>query len=249
LALKAFEVAEAQSFEEVAAKLKGYGVLEREEVDGREVEVGFRVARLELVEGELRGVFEESFVASVRYRDELLRVPVSVSTEFRFAEVAGGLYLIVAAKKARANRVAARLSAALAAGRKRGVIVEARIPEEEFRRLYEGRPEAVKVVVFTDVRLPDVGKLTLYGSQLASSGLYNEYLKLGSVWYAVFEAEEGFVVGVTRNCIVTFFSKVEPEDAFKFVKEKILPLARPARHGARALPQPLRGCGARGRDI
>ncbi len=217
MALKAFEVAEAQSFEEVAAKLKGYGVLEREEVDGREVEVGFRVARLELVEGELRGVFEESFVASVRYRDELLRVPVSVSTEFRFAEVAG--------KKARANRVAARLSAALAAGRKRGVIVEARIPEEEFRRLYEGRPEAVKVVVFTDVRLPDVGKLTLYGSQLASSGLYNEYLKLGSVWYAVFEAEEGVVVGVTRNCIVTFFSKVEPEDAFKFVKERLLPLA------------------------
>lgn len=225
MALKAFEVAEAQSFEEVAAKLKGYGVLEREEVDGREVEVGFRIARLELVEGELRGVFEESFVASVRYRDELLRVPVSVSTEFRFAEVAGGLYLIVAAKKARANRVAARLSAALAAGRKRGVIVEARIPEEEFRRLYEGRPEAVKVVVFTDVRLPDVGKLTLYGSQLASSGLYNEYLKLGSVWYAVFEAEEGVVVGVTRNCIVTFFSKVEPEDAFKFVKERLLPLA------------------------
>jgi hypothetical protein len=229
LALKAFEVAEAQSFEEVAAKLKGYGVLEREEVDGREVEVGFRVARLELVEGELRGVFEESFVASVRYRDELLRVPVSVSTEFRFAEVAGGLYLIVAAKKARANRVAARLSAALAAGRKRGVIVEARIPEEEFRRLYEGRPEAVKVVVFTDVRLPDVGKLTLYGSQLASSGLYSEYLKLGSVWYAVFEAEEGFVVGVTRNCIVTFFSKVEPEDAFRFVKERILPLAAKGR--------------------
>jgi len=34
LALKAFEVAEAQSFEELAAKLKGYGVLEREEVDG-----------------------------------------------------------------------------------------------------------------------------------------------------------------------------------------------------------------------
>lgn len=225
MALKAFEVAEAQSFEEVAAKLKGYGVLEREEVDGREVEVGFRVARLELVEGELRGVFEESFVASVRYRDELLRVPVSVSTEFRFAEVAGGLYLIVAAKKARANRVATRLSAALAAGRKKGVIVEARIPEEEFRRLYEARPEAVKVVVFTDVRLPDVGKLTLYGSQLASSGLYNEYLKLGSVWYAVFEAEEGVVVGVTRNCIVTFFSKVEPEDAFKFVKERLLPLA------------------------
>jgi len=233
--LKAFEVAEKLSFEEVAAKLRGYGVLEREEVDGREVEVGFRVAQLQLVEGELRGVFEESFVASVRYREELLRVPVSVSTEFRFIEVEGGLYLVVAARKARANRVAARLSAALAAGgRRRGVVVEARIPEEEFRGLYEGRPEAVKVVVFTEVRLPEVGKLTLYGSQLASSGLYSEYLKLGSVWYAVFEAEEGFVVGVTRNCVVTFFSKVDPEDAFKFVRERILPLAAKGRLGAGA---------------
>ncbi|MCS7105420.1 MAG: hypothetical protein NZ954_07675 [Thermofilaceae archaeon] len=225
LAFKSFELVEPLPLEEVAAKLKGYGVLELEEVEGKEVEVGFRVADLQMVDGELQGLFEESFIISVKYREELFKVPITVATEFRFTPVGSKVFLTVAAKKARANRVAARISAAVAAGRKRGVLLEARIPEPVFRRLYEGQPHAVKVVVFTDVKLPDVGKLTLYGEQLANSSLYNEYLKLGSVWYAVFEAGEGVVVGVTRNCIVTFFSKIDPEEAFKFIKENILPLA------------------------
>ena len=90
--------------------------------------------------------------------------------------------------------------------------------------MYEGRESAVKVVVFTDVRLPDVNKLTLYGAQLSGSGLYSEYCRLGHVWYAVFETEEGAVVGIARNCVVTFFSRIDPEDAFAFVRERILPL-------------------------
>lgn len=225
LALKSFIVAEPVDLGEIAAKLRSYGVLEVAELEGREVEVGFRIVDLQPVERGLRGVFEESFVAALRYRGEELRAPISISTEFRFHEVGGSLFLTIAAKKARANRVASRLSAAITAGRRRGAILEALIPEESFRRLYEGRPESVKVVVFTDVRLPDVGKLTLYGNQLASSGLYSEYLKLGRVWYVVFETEEGYVVGVTRNCITTFFSRVDPEDALTFVSGRILPLA------------------------
>ncbi|MEM0226057.1 MAG: hypothetical protein QXF46_04215 [Thermofilaceae archaeon] len=225
LTFKSFVVAEPLTLDEVAAKLRGYGVAEVVELEGREVEVGFRVADLQPAEGGLKGVFEESFLASLRYRGEELRVPVSVVTEFWFFEVKGKLFLTVAARKARANRVASRISAAIAAGRRRGVVLEALIPEKVFRGLYEGRPQSVKVVVFTDVRLPDVGKLTLYGSQLASSGLYSEYLRLGSVWYVVFEADEGLVVGVTRNCIVTFFSRLDPAVALSFVREKILPLA------------------------
>lgn len=227
MALKIFEVVEPLSLEEVAIKLRGYGILEAEKLGEREVEVGFRVVSLEPGgEGELRGVFEESFIASVTYRGEEVKIPVSVSTEFRFLNVGGGLFLIVAAKKARANRVASRLSMAIAA--KKRAVLELHIPQERFRRLYEGRPGAVKVVVFTNVRLPDVNKLTLYGGQLSNSQTYSEYLKLGEVWYSVFEAEEGLVVGVTRNGIVTFFSKVDPEAAFKFAIEKVLPLVEQA---------------------
>jgi len=225
LTLKSFVAAEPLSVEEVAAKLRGYGIYEAVEVGGREVQVGFGVPELRLERGELVGRFEESFVATLRYRGEELQVPVTVQTEFRFQEVGGRLFLTVAARKARANRVASRLSAAVAAGRRRGVFLEALIPEGAFRGLYESRPQSVRVVVFTDVRLPDVGKLTLYGSQLASSGLYSEYLRLGRVWYVVFETERGHVVGLTRNCIVTFFSRVDPEEAYEYVRSSILPLA------------------------
>lgn len=225
LTFKSFVVAEPLTLDEIAAKLRGYGVVEIAELEGREVEVGFRVTDLQRVEVGLKGVFEESFVVSLRYRGEELQVPVSIGTEFWFSELEGKLFLTVAAKKARANRVASRLSSAIAAGKRKGVVLEALIPEKAFRRLYEGKPEAVKVVVFTGVRLPDVGKLTLYGNQLASSGLYSEYLKLGDVWYAVFEADEGLVVGVARNCIVTFFSRLDPVDALNFVRDRILPIA------------------------
>lgn len=222
LAIKVFEVVEPLSLEELALRLRGYGVLEVEEVEGREYEVGFRVEDLEIREGELRGVFEESFIASLSYRGEEVKVPVSVQTDFRFVERGDRTFLAVAAKKARANRVASRIAAAVSA--RKGAVIEAYLREEDLRRLYEERPGAVKVVVFTDVRLPDVDKLTLYGGQLAESGLYNEYLRLGRVWYAVFETEGELVVGVARNCVITFFSKIDPEEAFEFVKEKIMPL-------------------------
>jgi len=224
LALKVFEVVEPLSFEELAFRLKGYGVLEVEEVGGREVEVGFRIEDLELREGDLRGVFEESFIVSLRYRGEELRVPVSISTEFRFVEMGERMFLVVAARKARANRVASRISTVISA--KKGAVIEAFLQEEDLRALYEPRPEAVKVVVFTNVRLPDVDKLTLYGNQLADSELYSDYLKVGNVWYAVFETKEGLVVGITRNCVITFFSRVDLDDSFKYVKENIIPLIR-----------------------
>ncbi|MEM1509127.1 MAG: hypothetical protein QXY49_03825 [Thermofilaceae archaeon] len=224
LALKIFEVAEPLSLEEIATKLMGYGILEVEKLGEKEIEVGFRVTSLEPGEGgELKGIFEESFIASITYREEEVKIPVSVFTEFRFLNVERKQFLIVAAKKTRANRIASRLSIAIAA--KKRAILEVFIPQEKFRKLYEERPGALKVAVFTNVRLPDVNKLTLYGDQLSNSQTYSEYLKLGEVWYSVFEAEEGLVVGVTRNGIVTFFSKVDPEIAFKFTIEKITPLA------------------------
>lgn len=222
LAMKVFEVVEQLSLEELALRLRGYGVLEVEEVEGRECEVGFRVKWLEASREELRGVFEESFITSLSYRGEELRIPASMETPFRFVRSHDRTFLVVAAKKARANRVASRISAAISA--RKGAIVEAYLSEEDLRRLYEDTPGAVKVVVFTDVRLPDVDKLTLYGGQLAESGLYGEYLRLGRVWYAVFETEGGLVVGVARNCVVTFFSKIDPEEAFEFVRDKVMPL-------------------------
>ncbi len=222
LTFKIFEVVEEFDLATIASKLKNYKLLEVEEIDGREVEVGVEVRDLEMSEGRLVGVVEESFVISLRYRGEEFRAPISVPTRFEFYPYEDRLLLIIAAKKPRANRIALLFSSILSA--KKSAILEAQIPAETLKTLHEEKPGSTKVVFFDNVKLPGVDKLSLYGEQLADTSLYNEYLKLGKVWYVVFEAEEGLVVGITRNCVIVFFSKIDEDTALDYIREKVIPL-------------------------
>lgn len=222
LATKVFLLERSLPLGDIAHRLKGYSLLEREEVLGRVVEIGSRITDLRLEEGMLIGVLEEDFLISASYRGELFRIPVTIRTEFRFFSTKGRTFLVVMAKKARANRVANQLASLLSA--EKGFVQEAWILPSTLRRYFEGRMETVKVVFFDNVRIPNVEKLSLYGSQLAETDLYREYLKLGTVWYVVFEPREGLVIGLTRNCIVTFFSKLSIEEAVEFISEEIVPL-------------------------
>jgi len=55
--------------------------------------------------------------------------------------------------------------------------------------------------------------------------LYNDYLTHGKIWYAVVKSQKyGYVVGVTRNCVVTVFSRTELPEFKRYVKSEILPL-------------------------
>jgi hypothetical protein len=75
------------------------------------------------------------------------------------------------------------------------------------------------------VDIPSVDKLCLAGSSLADTGLYREYLEHGRIWYVVFEARKrGVVVGITRNCVVTLFSKSTAEDFVRYIVEDFLAL-------------------------
>ncbi len=207
--------------EDIAERVRGFSKLKRENLAGREIEVGSIILDTYLEDGKLIGTFEENFLISLKYKDEVLRAPFTLRTRFIFVRGDRATYLIVVARKDRANRIANQLSSAISD--EKGFIQEAWIPSEEFRKLYEGRMGAVKVIFFGDVRIPNVRKLSLYGEELASTSLYQEYLKLGRVWYVVFEPEDGLIVGLTRNCVVTFFSKLSPEEAINFIEREILP--------------------------
>ncbi|MCD6458675.1 MAG: hypothetical protein DRJ44_01560 [Thermoprotei archaeon] len=222
LAFKVFEVVEEMNFATIASKLKNYKMVEIEEINGREVETGFEIVSLEERDGKLVGNVIESFIVSLSYKGEEFRAPVSVSTLFEFYRYRDRILLIIAAKKPRANRIASIFSTILSA--RKAAILEAQIPAETLKALHEERPGSTKVVFFDGVKLPGVDKLSLYGEQLADTTLYSEYLKLGKVWYVVFEAEEGIVIGVTRNCVVTFFSKIDIDSALDYIREKIIPL-------------------------
>lgn len=225
ISFKVFEVVEPRDVGLIASKLKGLRLVEEEEIDGRLVETGLVVRDLELSEGGLKGTIEESFVISVRYRDEYIRVPVTVESPFEFYEWRERLFLIIEAKKTRANRLAGFISQVIAA--RKNAVVEAYLPHEALKALHEENPGGTRVIFFDEVKVPGVKKLSLYGEQLADTELYQEYLRLGRIWYVVFETQGGIVVGVTRNCVVTVFSRVDPEDALAVVKEVIIPRTQP----------------------
>jgi hypothetical protein len=108
---------------------------------------------------------------------------------------------------------------------KSGAIVEGRITHEALRQLHESNPKATKLVWFDDVDIPNIGKLALAGSGLADTKLYRDYLEHGKIWYVVFEIQRrGAVVGITRNCVVTMFSRMEWKDFIDYVLKDVLPI-------------------------
>ena len=57
------------------------------------------------------------------------------------------------------------------------------------------------------------------------SKLFEDYLEHGKIWYVVFEVQKrGIVVGITRNCVVTLFSKSTPNDFINYIQEDLLTL-------------------------
>ena len=91
--------------------------------------------------------------------------------------------------------------------------------------MHESNPQATKLIWFDQVDIPGVEKLCLAGSDIADTELYQEYLKHGKIWYVVFEVQRrGLVVGISRNSVVTLFSKSTIADFIKYVQEDILKL-------------------------
>lgn len=102
---------------------------------------------------------------------------------------------------------------------------QARLSNETLKELHESNPQATKLIWFDDVDIPSVEKLCLAGSGLANTKLYHDYLQHGKIWYVVFEVQKrGIVVGITRNCVVTLFSKSTIEDFINYILEDFLKL-------------------------
>jgi len=96
---------------------------------------------------------------------------------------------------------------------------------ETLRRFHEANPEDTKVIFFDGVDIPNINKLSLYGSGLADTSLYNDYLSHGAIWYIVFKSRRyGIVAGVTRSSVVTSFSEIQTPEFLGYIKEEVFPL-------------------------
>ena len=104
-------------------------------------------------------------------------------------------------------------------------ITEARISPEVMKEFHERNPERTKVIYFDDLDFVDVDKLALYGDSLKNTALYEEYLRHGKIYYLVYQVPgTGYVMGLTRNCVITAFTRIPYDEFIDYIDNVIIPL-------------------------
>jgi hypothetical protein len=223
LAGKVFIIKEDADLPTISGKLKGYRSEDEFAYGEQKVPLVTEVTGLALSPDTLQGTFSHDVAFEVRHRDGSKLVTKTLDAPFLFARHGERMYLIVLEKKAMANNIANMMSKILFIAA--GSIVEAKIEPKTLKRFHEQNPEDTKVMFFDGVDIPNINKLSLYGSGLADTALYNEYSSRGSIWYMVFKSRRyGIVVGVTRSAVVTAFSEVKEAEFLSYIKEEVFPL-------------------------
>lgn len=212
-------------------KLRDFHEEEKYETnDGGEVSLVTEILDLNQDEDLVSGFFSRDFMRRRYYRRRVAETPTTEEAPFWIKPFGGRRFLIVLApsvargvKKLLTNHVANKLSEILF--NITGAIVEVRLSNETLKELHESNPQATKLIWFDDVNIPSVEKLCLAGSGLADTKLYHDYLEHGKIWYVVFEAQKRrIVVGITRSCVVTLFSKSTVDEFVNYILADFLKL-------------------------
>lgn len=225
LAAKLFVVKEERNLPLLATKLKNFKLEQEMSVEDKSFNLISEISDISISKDTLEGTFSYDTVFLVNQRGNSIPVTRTFEAPFTFNLFGENLYLTIFEKKSRANNVANEMSKALFMSL--GQIVEARIPPEVLKRFHEENFENTKILFFDSVDLPNISKLSLYGEALGTTTLYNDYLEHGQIWYAVVKSRKfGYVVGVTRNAVVTCFSRADLPEFKTYVKSEILPLLK-----------------------
>jgi hypothetical protein len=223
IAGKVFRLKEEIDLTSISAKLKGYRSEETYAYGEQTLPLVKEIGELALTSDSLSGVFSQDVAFTVAHRDGERLVVKTMEGPFLFAKDGDRIYLVILEKKRVANNMANQLSKILFMGA--GSIVEAKITPATLRKYHEANPEDTKVIFFDGVDIPNISKLSLYGSGLADTALYGEYLSHGAIWYMVFKSRRyGIVAGVTRSAVVTSFSQIKEQEFLTFIEEEIFPL-------------------------
>ena len=223
LAGKVFLVRENSDMDVLAEKLKAFKVETETTVEEQDFKLISEISDLSAGKGILEGTFSFDTVFVVKHREKSVPVPRTYEAPFSFNFFKDRLFLTVYDKKNRANNVANEMSKAVFLSL--GQIVESRIDPDTMRKFHEKNFENTKIIFFDDMDIPSINKLSLYGDSLGNTTLYSDYLAHGKLWYVVLKSmKTGYVMGVTRNCVVTGFSKMEMSEFSSFIKGDILPL-------------------------
>lgn len=104
-------------------------------------------------------------------------------------------------------------------------MAQSRISPETIKGFHAKNPEDTKITFFDNVDIPNVEKLSLYGSDLVGTSLFDECAKHGDLWYIEARAREyGYVVGITRDASVTVFNPTDQNKYTEYITKEIYPL-------------------------
>ena len=225
---KVFVSTEFAPLVDISTRLEGF----REEDTYQEGEINLEltteVVNLSIEEGILTGLYSYDYVVHNYHRGSVLPSPATKEVLFAFTELDGRIFLAVVDKKAIANRVANRLSE-IAFGAM-GAIVEARILPETLKEFHLANPESTKVIFFENMDIPNINKLSLYGPDIVSTSLFEEYAARGDPWYVLTKSKKhGHTVGLVRDGSVTLLNSVDQGQYLLYVKEEIIPMTQPPR--------------------
>ncbi len=223
LAGKVFLVREKYELDVLAEKLKTFRIEEEMKVEETNFSLISEIKDLSMGRTTLEGTFDFDSVFVVRHRGKSMPIPRTYEAPFTFDVFKERLFLTVYEKKSRANNIANEMSKALFLSL--GEVVEARISPETLKRFHEENFDNTKVIFFDQVDIPNIQKLSLYGAELGNTSLYTDYLVHGKLWYIVFRSKAyGYIIGLTRNCVVTAFSKMERQEFVSFIRSQVFPL-------------------------
>ena len=215
----------------IIGKLKDFREEELHRTEnGKTINLVAEILDLKLEKDAISGIFSKDFVSKRFYRRKLIETPITEESTFWIKSFKKRSFIIVSApsvargvKKLLTNYVANKLSKTLFITPH--AIIEMRIPHATLKELHESNPQATKLIWFDQVDLPGVEKLCLAGPDIVDTSLYRDYLEHGKIWYVVFEVQKrGIVVGITRNCVVTLFSKSTAEEFIIYINEDLLML-------------------------
>ena len=231
LPAKIFEIKEETNFGLSIQKLKDFREEENYEKNDKQiVTLITEILDIQIQENLIYGVFSADFIRTRFYRRKLVESPVTEEAPFWITRYKNRTFLIIMApsvargvKKLLSKHVANKLSKILFISTR--VIVETKILHETLRILHESNPQATRLIWFDQFDVPGVEKLCLAGSDLADTQMYQDYLIHGQIWYVVFEAQkQGLTLGITRNSVVTLFSKSTKDEFIKYLQENIFTL-------------------------
>lgn len=231
LPAKIFEIKEEASLGLMIQKMKDFHEEENyEKSDGETVTLITEILDLNMKDNLISGVFSSDFMQTRYYRRKLVELPVTEEATFWITRFQNRNFLIVVApsvargvKKLLSNHVANKLSKILFITAR--TIVETKILNETLKELHESNPQATRLIWFDQIDIPGVEKLCLAGSDLVDTQLYQDYLNHGQIWYVVFEAQKrGLTMGITRNSVVTLFSKSTKDELVNYIREDVLTL-------------------------